>query len=189
MSHAFVPLLLVLLYSRAAWITAALPASSGSGELFLQLVAIIFAILFFGILAIPKYDKLFALPGNRKRAIGLVLITFLVPATVYLWTWRSLHPDNIRYTFDYGQSGSWHEVQFTLLLEGRTIKGPWIGGNPLDVRFPDLNGDGHPDIRVSKANRVTEFVYLPAGDGECYWHLKQNSGYCVDYPPDGQHYP
>ncbi len=113
----------------------------------------------------------------------------LASCAVYGGVWRWLHPANIHYKFDYGQSGTWHEVQFTHTEHGHEIQGPWVGAWPLRVRFPDLDHDGFPDIRVVGDGRVAEYIYLPHNDGKRFWHLVRADGFCVSYPPDGHVYP
>lgn len=112
-----------------------------------------------------------------------------LPAGAGFWAWRWVHPPGIRYEFSYGQSGSWAAVQFTFLENGVWQEGPWVGGWHMDVRFPDLNGDGHADLQVSGRKRLAEYVYLPEAQNGCWWHLVQNSGFQVSYPPDGHTSP
>ena len=118
--------------------------------------------------------------------LGLVMLLSFSIAAVR----RSLlHPKRISYEFSYGQSGSWHEVQFRSIERGQAVKGPWVGGYPLQVSFPDLNSDGHSDIRVRGSGQLTEYEYLPDSDGPSHWHLVRNEGFKVSYPPDGHHFP
>ncbi len=75
----------------------------------------------------------------------------------------------------------------TLLVQhlenGQWIDGPWVGAWPLQIRFPDLNGDGHTDLEVTGSGRVT-FLYLPDNDGQKYWQLQEKEGdYEVSYSP------
>ncbi len=112
------------------------------------------------------------------------------PVLAHQMVWHSLHPRNLRYEFRRGQSGSWHEVQFHHRKDGRWIEGPWIGGWALAVSFPDLDWDGHRDLRATGARgRVAEYVFLPKAEGDRHWHLVRNEGYYVSYPPDGHYYP
>lgn len=124
------------------------------------------------------------------RRVGVLLgAVMLLSLSVAAVRWSLLHPKQISYEFSYGQSGSWHEVQFRSIDRGETIKGPWVGGYPLRVSFPDLNSDGHRDIRVRGSDRLTEYEYLPDSDGPSHWHLVRNEGFKVSYPPDGHRYP
>jgi hypothetical protein len=121
----------------------------------------------------------------------------IAAGVVLVWctNWFSLHPSHIHYKFDYGQTGGWQEVQFSYAKDGVEIEGPWVGGFPLRVSFPDLNHDGFPDIRVVEtagygAGGVVEYIYLPQNDGEKLWHLvRHDSGLNVSYSPDGQSFP
>ena len=140
---------------------------------------------------------LFALGGIsrvvRKKTLALrtVLIFFggllLCTYSIYALTWRWLHPLGIRYEFECGATGSWQAVQFYHQYDGREIKGPWVGGYPLKVRFPDLNHDGYPDIRViGSLGEIVEYAYLPKNDGHCFWQwVKNNENHRGCYPPDG----
>jgi hypothetical protein len=118
--------------------------------------------------------------------LGVVMLLSLSVAAVQ---WSFLHPKRMSYAFSYGQSGSWHEVQFRSIEGGKTVEGPWVGGYPLRVSFPDLNSDGHRDIRVRGSGRLTEYEYLPDSDGPSHWHLVRNEGFKVSYPPDGHYFP
>ena len=122
------------------------------------------------------------------RALGIYSVSVaLTSFAVYGGVWRWLHPANIHYQFEYGQSGIWHRVRFTHTEHGREFEGPWVGAWPLRVRFPDLNHDGYPDIRVvGDGGKFAEYVYLPHNDGKRFWHLVRADGFQVRYPPDGQ---
>lgn len=124
--------------------------------------------------------------GKIGGFLGTVVVVALSLSAV---RWHSLHPKRITYAFDYGQSASWHEVQFHSIEAEGIVKGPWIGGYPLSVSFPDLNADGHRDIRVRGNGRIAEYEYLPKPDGARYWHLVRNEGFMVSYPPDGHYFP
>jgi hypothetical protein len=124
------------------------------------------------------------------KRIGVFLgVVMLLSLSVAAVRWTLLHPKRISYGFSYGQPGSWHEVQFRSVEGGKTVEGPWVGGYPLRVSFPDLNSDGHKDIRVRGSGLLTEYVYLPDSDGSSHWHLVRNEGFMVSYPPDGHYYP
>ena len=131
-------------------------------------------------------DDLLGARAFKLRTCGLYFgAVLVVSAGLYGGVWRWFHSPGITYQFSYGQTGGWQEVQFTHVVQGHQIQGPWVGGWPLSVRFPDLNHDGFPDIRVLGDDRVAEFVYLPNNDGKCFWHLLKNDGFLVSYPPDG----
>lgn len=125
----------------------------------------------------------------RGRTLGVLTASVLLASSVvYGGVWYWLHPANIHYTFDYGRSETWQEVQFTHTVNGKEIKGPWVGGFPLCVRFPDINNDGYRDIRVigNGPDDIVEYIYLPQNDGNCFWHLLKSSVLGRSYPPDGQ---
>jgi hypothetical protein len=126
---------------------------------------------------------------SLKRVGVFLSVVMLLSLSVAAVRWSFLHPKRISYEFSYGQSGSWHEVQFRSIEGGETVKGPWVGGYPLRVSFPDLNSDGHRDIRVRGSARLTEYEYLPDSDGPSHWHLVRNVGFQVSYPPDGHYHP
>jgi len=126
---------------------------------------------------------------NLKRIGAFLGVVLLLSLSVAAVRWSLLHPKRISYEFSYGQSGSWHEVQFRSIERGEAVKGPRVGGCPLRVSFPDLNSDGHRDIRVQGSGRLTEYEYLPDSDGPSHWRLVRNEGFMVSYPPDGQSYP
>jgi hypothetical protein len=122
----------------------------------------------------------------RTLVLFFVIVAFASLA-VYGGVWRWLHVPNIHYEFSYGESDSWHEVQFTHTEHGREIEGPWVGGYPMRVQFPDINHDGYPDIRVTgNGSKIVEYVYLPHNDGKCFWHLVRAEGFGVSYTPDEQ---
>lgn len=112
------------------------------------------------------------------KAIGLHFACLALGYAAFEATWHWLVPSNINFEFSYpGASGSYHAVRFHFKVNGQWIAGPSVEGWPVTVRFPDLNGDGHPDIRVTETNGsgVVEFVYLPDDNGKVYWHLVKNS--------------
>lgn len=131
-------------------------------------------------------------PSKRKilwsvtQSLCLMILVFL--STFHLAS-SFIAPSHIRYRFGYGASGTWHEVQFHHLENGQWIEGPWVGAWPMQVRFPDLNQDGHAEIEVSGRGRVT-FLYMPEHVGTKYWHLQEKVGhYAVSYLPAGLIYP
>lgn len=123
---------------------------------------------------------------SLKRVGVLFGAVMLLGLAVAAFRWSFLHPKRISYEFSYGQSGSWHEVQFRSIEDGENVKGPWVGGHPLRVSFPDLNSDGHRDIRVRGTGRLAEYEYLPDSGGPRHWRLVRKNGFEVSYPPDGQ---
>ncbi|MEQ1750974.1 MAG: hypothetical protein ABL974_16215 [Prosthecobacter sp.] len=131
-------------------------------------------------------------PSIRKILRGLTkllcLMTLVFFSAFYLAS-SFIAPSHIRFRFGYGASGTWHEVQFHHLENGQWIEGPWVGAWPMQVRFPDLNQDGHADIEVTGRGRVA-FLYQPEHVGTKYWHLQEKEGhYGVSYPPAGLIYP
>jgi hypothetical protein len=123
---------------------------------------------------------------SRAKSFSLVTLSFFCAFAFASWC---VAPSHIRYRFGYGASGTWHEVQFHHLENGQWIKGPWVGAWPMQVRFPDLNQDGHADIEVTGRGRVT-FLYQPEHVSAKYWHLQEKEGdYAVSYPPEGLIYP
>lgn len=121
--------------------------------------------------------------------LAAVAVSLGVPSMAYFWAWRSVHPPDIRYEFSYGQSGSWGAVQFSFLENGKWLEGPWVGAWHMEVRFPDLNGDGHADLHALGQGRIAEYVYLPEGQNGRWWHLLRAEGFQVSYPPDGHNSP
>jgi hypothetical protein len=183
-------ILLGLLILAAAAPLALQTASSHNDVMF---PIVVFGGPIFLIVAVTAISR--AIRAIRSRAITfrtLGIFSASVAFTslgVYGGIWRWLHPANIHYEFQYGQSGGWSAMQFTHTEHGHEIKGPWVGGNPLRVRFPDLNHDGYPDIRVLSDNGgIVEYVYLPQNDGKHFWHLVRGwrQGFDISYPPDGQ---
>lgn len=163
-----------------------------SDVLFLALpIMMLWAAVYFVMLVIAFRKK-----KCRAKPLGITWAVTAVCATVaWAATWWPLHPSNIDYRFDYGASGGWHEVQFSFTRDGQKIEGPWVGGFPLRVSFPDIDRDGFKDIRVTEtagvgAGGTVEYLYLPKNDGTKFWKLFRNdTGLRVSYPPDGQIYP
>ena len=106
---------------------------------------------------------------------GVILLAYLG----FQITTRYLVPSDIRYEFTYpGNTGTYHMVQFYFRENGRWLEGPSVQGWPMKVSFPDLNGDGHRDIRVIErqdpGGGAVEFVYLPRNDGHIFWRAVRN---------------
>jgi hypothetical protein len=183
-------LLLGLLTLAAAAPLALQSADSDIGWAFLIVFVGCPILLVVGLIALLQAIRAIRSGAMSVRTLGIyfgsVALAFLAG---YGGIWEWLHPSNIHFKFSYGQSGSWHEVQFTHIEGGRQIDGPWVGAWPMRVRFPDLDHDGFPDIRVVGSGRIAEYVYLPHNDGKRFWHLLHADGFAVSYPPDGQSYP
>ena len=145
-------------------------------------------ILIVGLIAVSRAVRAIRNHAMTIRTLGIYSASVVLAfCAIYGGVWRWLHPPNIHYMFEYGQSGTWHRVRFTHTEDGHEIEGPWVGAWPLRVRFPDLNHDGYPDIRVlGNGNNIAEYVYLPHNDGKRFWHLVRADGFQLIYPPDGQ---
>lgn len=169
---------------------AFLSAASESDWVFPVGVASYLALLFLLPLAFRSLLRMKKQQNWRTRWLVVAAMLALgLPVAACFWAWRSVHPPGIRYDFSYGQSGSWGAVQFRFLENGVWREGPWVGGWHMEVRFPDLNGDGHADLQAIGRNRLAEYVYLPEGKDGCWWHLVQDKGFQVSYPPDGHSSP
>jgi hypothetical protein len=122
-----------------------------------------------------------------RKATSLYAGVLFLAFSAFQITSHCLVPSNIDYAFSYpGNTGSYHMVQFYFRHDGHWLEGPSVEGWPLTVSFPDLNGDGHPDIRVTdNANGGSvEFVYLPKNDGHCFWRaVKNETRLSAGYPP------
>jgi len=118
-----------------------------------------------------------ALAIARKWKILLHLI--LVPALIgylgfHLFNWI-YWPSTLRVGFGSppGSSGSYHVAQFYHRVGTEWLEGPSVEGWPMRVSFPDLNSDGHNDIRVIEENchsgDAIEFVFIPDGKDGIFW--------------------
>jgi len=63
-------------------------------------------------------------------------------------------------------------------------------GWPMKVAFPDLDSDGHKDIRVLEekdlSGRAIEFVYIPCANDGIYWKAhRMDSRLSARYKPAG----
>ncbi len=128
------------------------------------------------------------------RFLAAVTVLALVcSGLLYFVAWQNLHPRHIHYEFSYGTgaSGTWHEVQFYSDYSAKEAKGPWVGGWPVKVSFPDLNKDGFQDIQVHHGDLdFVEFVYQPLVSEDKCWKLHRKEGQLmVHYPPSGLIYP
>jgi hypothetical protein len=163
-----------------------------------QAVAVIFVILplVFGLGIIAVAIARWAVLERRttwRFLTAVTVLAFVCSGLLYFVVWQNLHPRHIRYKFNYGSgaSGTWHEVQFYSDYSAKEAKGPWVGGWPLKVSFPDLNKDGFQDIQVHHGNwDIVEFVYQPLVSEDKCWKLHRNEGpLMVHYPPSGIIYP
>jgi len=122
-----------------------------------------------------------------KTALLYYCTILIVSYGIFRTTKRILIPPEIQYEVSYpGNTGSYHKVQFYFKHDGRWLEGPSVEGWPMTMSFPDLNKDGHRDIRVFKngTNTSVEFLYLPQNDGHCFWRaVKNDSELSAAYPP------
>jgi hypothetical protein len=128
----------------------------------------------------------------RKRLrVGIALSLYVCTVTL-AWginwiTYGILVPPYIRFIVSYpGNVGDYHKVQFYFKHDGRWSEGPTVDGWPMTVSFPDLNHDGHRDIKVTEnsSGKSVEFIYLPKNDGRCFWRpVKNDSRLSAAYPP------
>jgi hypothetical protein len=129
-----------------------------------------------------RYKKL-----PLKMALFPYIIAVAFGPVLYWSIFRILVPPYITYTVSYpGNVGSYHKVQFYFKNNGQWLEGPSVEGWPMTLSFPDLNGDGHRDIKVTKSDDKTfvEFIYLPRNDGRCFWRpILNNSSLSAGYPP------
>ncbi len=179
-----------LLFAIVAVMMALGSAASYSDDTSLTIFFGIPAILFTSVWAVRSLIRMkMQQRWKWKWLAGAVALTFLIPCLAWRGVWRWVHPPNIRYEFSYGQSSSWGAVQFSFLANEEWREGPWVGAWHVTVRFPDLNGDGHADLRVTgNGGMVAEYIYLPEGTNGRWWHLINRRGFQVSYPPDGHSY-
>lgn len=98
------------------------------------------------------------------KAMLLQVVCIALGYAAFKITMRCLVPPNIDFEYSYpGNTGSFHMVQFYFKVNGKWLEGPSVEAWPMTLSFPDLNGDGYPDIRVTEniEGGVVEFVYLP----------------------------
>ncbi len=178
-----------LLMLAAAYIFAIDSADSGPEGVFFALLLGGPLSLVVGFMALCR--GVWAVRNNALRigtlgffAAGVIFASL----AIYEGVWHWLHPANIHYTISCNGSETWQEIQFTHTENGKEIEGPFVAGSSMCVRFPDINNDGYPDIRVigSGAGNIVEYIYLPQNDGRRFWHLLKSSGLARSYPPDGQ---
>ncbi len=115
----------------------------------------------------------------------LFILTFGVLSVLgAYWKFREKSPPGVTYEYQYGDTGSWQAVQFYEQVDGERIKGPWAGGWPVDVRYKDLNGDGHTDIRViGEGERLAEFQRVVPPRGKIRWELVTQHELQAEYYP------
>jgi len=126
----------------------------------------------------------------------VLLHLLIVPALLGYLAFQGLDwfywPRNIRFQFwsPPGATGSYHCVQFQHQVGDQWVDGPLVEGWPMKVSFPDLNSDGHKDIRISEekdhSGRVIEFVCLPNAKDGIYWKAhRMDSRLSASYKPAG----
>ncbi|HEY8962487.1 MAG TPA: hypothetical protein VIM57_09800, partial [Luteolibacter sp.] len=81
-------------------------------------------------------------------------------------------------------------VQFQNQVGDQWLDGPSMEGWPMKVAFPDLDSDGHKDIRVLEekdlSGRAIEFVYIPCANDGIYWKAhRMDSRLSARYKPAG----
>jgi hypothetical protein len=143
------------------------------------LLSMAYAAFLFVMLILGKGRRLLV----RSACCGLLaLITYEVLVRVQC-------PANIRFEFSNpGNTGTYQKVQFYHKISGQWIKGPSVEGWPLTVSFPDINHDGHPDIRVVESlapkKGAIEFIYIPESKDGIYWKAgRMDSGLSAGYTP------
>lgn len=185
-------LLFILLIMVGPLVAVSATADSDGGGicflLFLGFFLIFIPTCFWCSFAIPR-----ALNKGRtslKRIGQSLAVVVIVTVAAAGLRYRQLHPSHIAYEFEYGQTGGWQAVQFSEPDgQGGQIEGPWVGGYPLSVSFPDLNGDGHRDIRVKGGGgMLAEFEALPVPQGDKRWRYVRGSGFRMHYLPEGLRY-
>ncbi len=149
--------------------------------LFLPFVAFVAGVIFLNLLCIRR--RLL----RARNAVVLFASILVLSAVAFMLINRSLTPANISFAFSYpGNTGSYHAVQFYFKDNGQWLEGPSVEGWPLTVSFPDLNGDGYPDIRVvpNVGEGAVEFVFLPKNDGHVFWRpVKNDTNLSAAYEP------
>ena len=145
---------------------------------------------FFLIFIAPFVVLVLAIGRKWKILWHLVLLpTFLGYLGFHLFNWL-YWPSNIRVGFGSppGSSGSYHVAQFYHRVGTDWLEGPSVEGWPMRVSFPDLNSDGHKDIRVIEENThrgdSIEFIYIPESKDGVYWAPhRMESRLCASYAP------
>ena len=131
------------------------------------------------------------LKGQAKfgRVLAVYVGIGLVTYGVYGVTEACLVPSGIRLEFSYpGNTVSYQRLRVYFLQGKEWMEGPELEGWPMRVTFPDLNYDGHFDLRVTSIYQkgTVEFIYLVKSDGRRFWHeVRDDSDLSVSYPPDG----
>ncbi len=141
-------------------------SSEGALRLFL------FPLLFF---ILPIIVLVLAVAQKWKALLHLVLFpALLMYLGFHVFDWI-YWPSDIRVGFGSppGGSGSYHIAQFYHRVGPKWIEGPSVEGWPMRVSFPDLNSDGHKDIRVieerGNSGDAIEFVFIPDAKDGIFW--------------------
>lgn len=141
--------------------------SSETALWFLSLLLVVFVL--------PIVVLVLAIARKWKTLLHLVLLPALfgfIGFQVFNWIYW---PSDIRVGFGSppGSSGSYHVAQFYHRVGTEWIEGPLVEGWPMRVSFPDLNSDGHKDIRVIEENShsgdAIEFVFIPDAKDGIFW--------------------
>jgi hypothetical protein len=124
---------------------------------------------------LPIVVLVLAIAKKWKTLLHLVLLPALLGYLgfhVFNWIYW---PSDIRVGFGSppGSSGSYHVAKFYHRVGTDWIEGPSVEGWPMRVSFPDLNSDGHKDIRVIEENGhggdAIEFVFISDAKDGIFW--------------------
>lgn len=147
----------------------------------------LFLLLFF---ILPIIVLVLAVAQKWKALLHLVLFpALLMYLGFHVFNWI-YWPSDIRVGFGSppGGSGSYHIAYFYHRVGTEWIEGPTVEGWPMRVSFPDLNTDGHKDIRVIEeyghSGDAIEFVFIPdAKDGNFWKPQRMESRLSAKYMP------
>lgn len=130
---------------------------------------------FFFIFIVPILVLVLTIARKWKTLLHLVLL----PALIGYIGFHGFHwiywPSDIRVGFGSppGSSGSYHVARFYHRVGTEWIEGPSVEGWPMRVSFPDINSDGHKDIRVIEehghSGDAIEFVFIPDAKDGIFW--------------------